>query len=92
MGDRAMRISDEDLKLLHASWQAVLEADMKLGKARARLKMEEGAAELAHHEHNELVGRLIAKAGGRPLAHVIDMDTGELEKAPEPGRAGAERR
>jgi hypothetical protein len=79
-----MKLSGEDLKALHQSWQEVLDAEMRLGKARAQAKIEEGTAELAKQVHNELVARLLVKAGARPLAHVIDMETGEIARAPSP--------
>ena len=86
----ALRVSDLNLKALHASWQAVLQAEMKSGRARTLLKIDEGNAELARHDHNELVSRLLIEAGGRPLAFVINMETGELEKVAPPSRPQGE--
>ena len=85
-----MKISDDSLKALHQSWQSVLQAEMKLGRARTLLKIDEGNAELARHDHNELVSKLLLEAGGRPLAFVINMETGELEKVAPPNAGGTE--
>jgi hypothetical protein len=39
----AMKLSDEDPKALHASWESALDAEMRLGRVRAQLKIEEGS-------------------------------------------------